>query len=61
MDSSTKKPVWLDWAIRPPNGSKELTCAEAAKDPHITCQDAVNGSGPGYSCQCAQGNGGGAS
>jgi hypothetical protein len=32
MDNDTKKPVWLDWAIRPPNGSKELTCAEAAKD-----------------------------
>jgi hypothetical protein len=63
MDNDTKKPVWLDWAIRPPNGSKELTCAEAAKDrasfackaPHITCKDALNASGPGYSCECAQG------
>jgi hypothetical protein len=63
MDNDTKMPVWLDWAIRPPNGSKELTCAEAVKDRasyackglHITCKDAVNGTGPGYSCECADG------
>jgi hypothetical protein len=61
MDKNTMMPVWLDWAIRPPNGSKELTCAEAVKDRasyackglHITCKDAVNGTGPGYSCECA--------
>jgi hypothetical protein len=63
MDKNSMMPVWLDWAIRPPNGCKELTCAEAEKDRasdackglHITCKDAVNGTGPGYSCECADG------
>lgn len=63
MDNGTMMPVWLDWAIRPSNRSKAMTCAEARKDvasyackgPNIKCTDAVNGTGPGYSCHCADG------
>ncbi|OEL27271.1 Wall-associated receptor kinase 2 [Dichanthelium oligosanthes] len=61
MDKDRMMPVWLDWAIRPPNGSLTLTCSDAKKDgasyackgPNTNCTNAVNG--PGYSCQCADG------
>ncbi|TVU47882.1 hypothetical protein EJB05_07498, partial [Eragrostis curvula] len=53
--------VWLDWAIRPPNGTDTLTCAEAMKNrtsyacksQNSNCTNA--GNGPGYSCRCARG------
>ncbi|TVU47883.1 hypothetical protein EJB05_07499, partial [Eragrostis curvula] len=56
-----KMPVWLDWAIRPPNGTDTLTCADAMKNRtsyacksrNSNCTEAVNG--PGYSCHCVDG------
>ncbi|TVU47884.1 hypothetical protein EJB05_07500, partial [Eragrostis curvula] len=61
MDRDSMMPVWLDWAIRPPNDTDTLTCADAnkngtsyaCKSQNSNCTDAVNG--PGYSCQCADG------
>ncbi|TVU47881.1 hypothetical protein EJB05_07497, partial [Eragrostis curvula] len=61
MKKNMMMPVWLDWAIRPPNGTDTLTCADAKMNStsyacqgrNSNCTDSVNG--PGYSCRCPDG------
>ncbi|PAN20843.1 hypothetical protein PAHAL_3G415300 [Panicum hallii] len=55
MDTNTKMPVWLDWAIR-----DNLTCEQAKKKESYACMSTNSecldsSNGPGYVCNCSKG------